>query len=112
MTKQTPNKTSRNFLQEYAGAFLFVLSFLIFVSVQTYLVYAPIRARSTPVDGPVAFGYILKAEQMNSGCFLQDCPALVDLREQLTEPAADLETGLNRVVEYHRVFVIYHPCIL
>lgn len=89
--------------------FLFIVSLLFFLVMHISLVYLPIRARAVPVETTVAYNYIQKAEQINSSCFFQDCPALDDLRTQLTEQTADLKTQSIRARIFHRTFVIYHP---
>jgi hypothetical protein len=96
-------------LKNYLGWIVFSICLSVFLFAQTYLIYAPIRSRSVPVETNVAYSLILKAEQIEASCFLQDCPALVDLKQQLTEPTADLEAQFTRAIEYHRVFVVYHP---
>jgi hypothetical protein len=40
---------------------------------------------------------------------LQDCPALNDLREQLTAPSKKLHISWVRYREYARAFLVYHP---
>jgi hypothetical protein len=54
-----------------------------------------------------AYTYIGKATQM-SECFVQDCPALKDLRSQV-EPSPDPEVNWIRNRQYHRVLYVYHP---
>lgn len=67
-----------------------LLSFAVMLLLQVNLTVSPIIARPAPVEPDDAYGYILKAEQMRADCFLQDCPALNDLRPQLLEQSPDL----------------------
>jgi hypothetical protein len=96
-------------LKKHLGWIVFTICLAVFLFFQTYLIYTPIRARSAPVETNVAYSLILKAEQIEASCFLQDCPALVDLWQQFTEPTADFKAQFTRAIEYHRVFVVYHP---
>jgi hypothetical protein len=72
------------------------------------MVVLPIRSRTVPVETDDAYTYIIKAAEMQD-CFLQDCPALNDLRQQLTAPAEKPETTWIRYREYVRAFTLYHP---
>jgi hypothetical protein len=89
--------------------YFFILSLIVFTLSQTYLTAAPHLSRQLPVEVDDAYGYILKAEEIRAGCFFQDCPALVDLREQFTSKSQDLSIAYHQAREYHRVFVVYHP---
>jgi hypothetical protein len=87
---------------------LFTAGILLFTLVQLTMVVRPIMSRTAPVETDDAYTYILKAAQMQ-GCFLQNCPALNDLREQLTAPSQKLHISWARYREYVRAFSIYHP---
>ncbi len=81
---------------------------LIYLVVQLRLVLIPILNRSVPVEADDAYTYIIKAAEMER-CFSQGCPALVDLRKQLTIPTSNELTTWLRYREYSRAFVVYHP---
>jgi len=98
-----------DFIKNYLGKGVFFLSLILFLVMQAYLIYAPIRARSLPIEPIVSYGYILKAEEMNSGCYTRDCPALVDLRRQFTERSSEVVEEFERAKGYARVIVLYHP---
>jgi hypothetical protein len=87
---------------------LFTAGLLLFTCVQFALVILPIANRTAPVETDDAYAYILKAAEMQN-CFLQDCPALNDLREQLTAPAEKPHISWLRYREYLRAFSVYHP---
>jgi hypothetical protein len=87
----------------------FLGALLIYFVLQMNLSVQPLVKRVSPVEVDDSYGYILKAEQMRAGCFLQDCPALVDLREQFLSPAPNPDLGFVRHREYHRVLEVFHP---
>lgn len=87
---------------------LFAAGVLLFISVQLSMVVRPILSRTSPVETDDAYTYILKSAEMQE-CFLQDCPALNTLREQLTAPSPKLHIAWARYREYVRAFAIYHP---
>ena len=87
---------------------LFAIGVLLFTFVQLMMVVLPIRNRTAPVETDDAYTYIVKAAQMQ-GCFLQNCPALNDLRQQLTAPSEKPNMTWIRYREYVRAFSIYHP---
>lgn len=87
---------------------LFATGLLLFTYVQLMMVVLPMRGRTAPVETDDAYTYILKAAEMQD-CFLQDCPALTDLRQQLTAPAKKQHIAWMRYREYVRAFSVYHP---
>ncbi|MGB8980318.1 MAG: hypothetical protein WCC12_00425, partial [Anaerolineales bacterium] len=87
---------------------LFTVGILLFSAVQLTMVILPIRSRTAPVETDDAYTYILKAAEMQE-CFLQDCLALNDLRQQLTTPAKKQHIAWMRYREYVRAFSVYHP---
>lgn len=107
-------KTSLSNVLSHAGTIsgvrwlLFTLGILLFTSVQLAMIILPIRSRTAPVETDDAYTYILKAAEMQD-CFLQDCPALNDLREQLTAPTKKQHVAWMRYREYVRAFSVYHP---
>ena len=84
---------------------LFILGVLLFIFVQLMMVVLPIRNRTAPVESDDAYTYIVKAAQMQ-GCFLQNCPALNDLRQQRTAPTEKPNMTWIRYREYVRAFSI------
>jgi hypothetical protein len=105
--------TSLRFLSEpniirWGRRLLFTAGVLLFTSIQLMMVVLPIMNRTVPVETDDAYTYMLKAVQMQS-CFLQDCPALNDLRQQLTAASEKPNVTWIRYREYVRAFSIYHP---
>lgn len=88
--------------------FLFIFATVFFVGVRLYFHTSSILQRDIPIEPDDSYGYILEAYQMKE-CFLQDCPALDSLREQLLLPSEDDYTATYRSREYFRVFTIHHP---
>lgn len=87
---------------------LLLLSATLFLATQTYLTAAPFLARELPVETDDAYTYIQKAEQMRT-CFLQNCPALNSLRQQILAPGGEESVKMIQDRQYHRLFVVYHP---
>jgi hypothetical protein len=98
----------RQWVRHYGARTVFLLGLLLYITLQLRLVLIPILNRSVPVEADDAYTYIIKAAEMES-CFLQDCPALVDLRKQLVETTPHEQTTWLRYREYSRAFVVYHP---
>src|SRR5690349_399174 len=92
----------------WAERLLFTAGVLLFTSVQLMMVIVPNRNRTSPVETDDAYTYILKAAEMQQ-CFLQECPALNDLRQQLTASSENEEISWLRYREYVRAFAVYHP---
>jgi hypothetical protein len=93
---------------QWGKRFLFTAGVLLFTSVQFAMVIRPIMSRTAPVETDDSYTYIIKAVQMQE-CFVQDCPALNDLRQQLTVPDKKPHITWIRYREYVRAFSIYHP---
>lgn len=91
------------------GVVLFLIGTFIFIASQFYIVAGSQTGRALPVEVDDAYTYIVKAVQMHEGAFLQDTPALNDLRAQLTQPHPNKGIAWERYRHYHRNFVIYHP---
>lgn len=87
---------------------VFALGLAVFLVLRIGLILLPMQARSAPIEADDAYNYILKAVQMES-CFRQDCPALEDLRTQLTAPSPHRGLAGVRGKEYWRGFFVYHP---
>src|SRR5215207_5540547 len=92
----------------WAERILFTAGVLLFTAVQLAMAIVPNRSRTAPVETDDAYTYILKAAEMQD-CFLQDCPALNDLRQQLTASSENQEISWLRYREYVRAFAVYHP---
>jgi hypothetical protein len=88
--------------------FFLVASFALFFVAQMTITVGPFLKRSVSVEADDAYSYIYKAEQFGT-CFLQDCRALNNLREQLTHPTDDLNIAAQQIRQYHRLFVTYQP---
>lgn len=86
---------------------LFPLGVLCFAAIQFTLVLYPVLTQETLVWAGDAYSYLAKAEQMRT-CPFQDCPALEDLRRQVS-PSDDPTINSVRAKQYHRVLYIYHP---
>jgi hypothetical protein len=81
---------------------------VVFLAAHLAIVGSAMAKRALPLTIQDAYSYIIKAAQMGD-CFLQNRPALNDLREQLTPPSADEEVALMRYRQRQRVFSIYCP---
>ena len=86
---------------------LFPLGVLCFAAIQFTLVLYPVLTQETLVWAGDAYAYLAKAEQMRN-CLFQDCPALEDLRAQVSS-SDDPTINSVRAKQYHRVLYIYHP---
>jgi len=93
--------------QRWGGVSIFALGLVVYLSVQTTFVLLPILHRATLIEPDDAYSYIVKAVQIES-CFLQDSPALNDLRPQIKLPTTDDKAAWQRFRQY-RLFHQYHP---
>jgi hypothetical protein len=91
---------------------LLVVGLLIYVGVQGYLTVTPLRHWTLTPEVDDCLTYVLKSQQMLE-CFDQRCPALNDLRDQLTQkpgdPPATPEASKQKGLVISRVFPVYHP---
>ena len=86
---------------------IFILGIIIYLVAQGILVNYPLWTRSLPPEPDDAYVYLSKAPQMEQ-CFLQGCPALRDLREQVNvkEPYGPAwEAARARIF----TLTVYHP---
>lgn len=90
------------------GKFWLPLAILIYLAAQLSLTF-PAFNGSNPIRDDDAYGYLLKASEIRDSCFMQDCPALNDLRQQFTFATNNPEVAAIQNRTYHRVFVVYHP---
>lgn len=93
------------------GWILLLLGLLVYIGVQGYLTVSPLQNWTLTPEVDDSLTYVLKSRQMLE-CFDQDCPALNDLRDQLTyKPGdpGDPEVYHQRVLAFSRVFPVYHP---
>ena len=88
---------------------LLSLGFVLFVGVQTYLAGSPLWSRQMLPEVDDSVTYVLKTVQMKE-CFFQDCPALEDLRQQLSFRTSDTDAA-HEVLLAKRVFPVYHPLL-
>ncbi len=65
--------------------------------------------RPSPPEPDDAYTYILKAAQVADGCALQDCPAVEDLRRQLSDSVSDPDANWLRYRMLMRTTLVYHP---
>lgn len=101
-------KTIDRFVNNPPAKALLVAAIVVYLIAQAYLTF-PSFGKGYPLRDDDAYGNLVKVAQIKEGCFFQDCPALNDLREQVTEPAEDAEIAGYRNRIYHRFFVVYHP---
>jgi hypothetical protein len=97
--------TPRRFSWERA---FFAGCLVVFLAAHLALVGSAILQRSVPLEPQDAYSYIVKAAQLGD-CFFQNCPALNDLREQLTPPSADEDVAWIRYRQRQRIFPVYSP---
>jgi len=86
----------------------FLLAVGVYVLAQAY-VTLPLINREIPIGGDDGYGYILKAAEIEAGCFTQNCPALNDLRTQFLTRTDNEDSAALRNREFTRLFVLYHP---
>ncbi len=86
---------------------IFILGVIIYLVAQGILLNYPLWTRSLPPEPDDAYTYMSKGPQMEQ-CFLQGCPALQDLREQVNvkEPYRQAWEAVRA-----RIFTlnVYHP---
>lgn len=87
---------------------VFAVGVILYVVAQFYLVLTPALSNAEPVEIDDAYSYIAKAAIMQD-CLAMDCPALTDLRPQLTNPSPDHEISLERWRQGTRLLLFYHP---
>jgi hypothetical protein len=87
---------------------VFSAGFLLYFTVNVGLALVRVQKRTVPIHADDSYNYILKAVEMAT-CFRQDCPALEDLRAQVTAPSADPEVTFRHWREHTRALVVYHP---
>jgi hypothetical protein len=95
-----------------AGAWhwlIFALGLGLFLYFQVGLVAGPFRVRDLPVESDDAYSYICKSAELLA-CPTQDCPALNDLRSQMTPAPDDPEALADQKWRRHaRLYTNYHP---
>lgn len=87
---------------------VFYIGVIIFMLARMNAVVKPIVESSYLVGQDDSYSYILKGIQTET-CFLQDCLALEDLREQLLIPTPDVILAQERYRQYARLFTYYVP---
>ena len=103
-----PNTASDRGTGTRAGFVTFGFGLALYLFVQLGLVAGPILTRSVPPGTTDAYVYIAKAQQI-LGCFRQRCPALSDLRAQVTIPTgATAKTAKLRSLAHQRELYQYH----
>jgi hypothetical protein len=97
------------FVRKWGRQSIFWGGILFYLFAHIGMIHLPtIFKRSVPVEPDDTYAYILKAEQMRS-CFWMDCPAVKDLRQQLSIPPTNEQSAWDRNRHYHRTVRIYHP---
>ncbi len=89
-------------------AFL-VLGIVIYVVTQLLFNSYVMHDRTLAYDPSDAYTYIVKAEQMEEGCFMQDCAAIKTLQSQLEGNTQNADLDWLRYRAYARVSLVYHP---
>jgi hypothetical protein len=80
---------------------------LLFVTLQSVLVFPALWDRSLPPEADDSLAFLVRTAKL-AECFPRDCPALEDLRQQFSEPAADPE--IKRQIGLASFpFPFYHP---
>jgi hypothetical protein len=87
---------------------VFCLGLAVWIAVQGAMINVPLWTRALPPEPDDSVSYILKTREM-AECPKQNCPALQDLREQLTAPGQTKETLALRSLAGSRIFPQYHP---
>jgi hypothetical protein len=88
--------------------FLFLAGLLVALALKLWVQEAPHLARLHPPEVDDTYAYLMKSAQMQ-GCFLQDCAALRDLRQQLAGTYATPEEAYRAWDVESRTFMVYHP---
>jgi hypothetical protein len=87
---------------------LFLTGLVVWIAVQGALTVVPIWSRALPPEVDDSLSYVLKSRLMEE-CYQRDCPALVDLREELHGRASDPKSYPHRRIARSRIFPTYHP---
>jgi hypothetical protein len=87
---------------------VFGIGLLLFVCVQSAVIYDPIWNRAMLPEVDDSYTYLVKTAEMEQ-CFFQDCPALQDLRKQLEISSGDRQTEMEKYLVEGRIFLVYHP---
>jgi hypothetical protein len=91
------------------GRLLCLGGLVIFILAQGALMNLPLANWSLTPELDDSLTYVLKTRQMQE-CWWQSCPALDDLRQQLTTaPASDPAAARQLDLARSRLFPIYHP---
>lgn len=89
------------------GWFVLLAGLALYTVVQGLLVWVPLWTRDLPPEVDDSLAYLVRTREMEE-CFFQDCPALLDLKEQrqigLDDPAVVRAHALSAFP-----FPIYHP---
>ncbi|MCE5333058.1 MAG: hypothetical protein LLG06_00555 [Desulfobacteraceae bacterium] len=92
----------------FASLLLFLAGIGLFLAVQGFLIVTPLRECAFFPKADDSLTYVLKTAQME-GCLLQDCPAYLELREQLNAPSQTPEAAHQRALAGSKLFPVYHP---
>jgi hypothetical protein len=84
------------------------LGLIAFVAIQTGFIAGPLWTRAMLPEVDDTYAYLVKTAEMEQ-CFLQNCPALEDLREQIPKHPSDKEIAWQKSLLEGRIFMIFHP---
>ncbi|MFZ2088485.1 MAG: hypothetical protein WAU47_07900 [Desulfobaccales bacterium] len=105
MTSETSTK------KPFYTKVILVLGFLTYVGMQGYLTVSPLWNWNLTPEVDDSLTYVLKSQQMVE-CYSKDCPALIDLRQQLFgkpgDPPPESEAYREKTLTSSRVFPVYH----
>jgi hypothetical protein len=87
---------------------VFIIGLVFYIITRINLVAAPIIENSIFLEPGDAYNFIVTGIQTRT-CFLQDCVALEDFREQLKVPSPETKIAELRNRQYHRLFTYYYP---
>ncbi|MCP4665845.1 MAG: hypothetical protein GY849_05725, partial [Deltaproteobacteria bacterium] len=89
---------------------VFLMGLIFWITVQGAFSLIPLWTRALPPEVDDSLSYVLKSRQMEE-CFYQDCPALSDLRKQLSKKYVNDHTRPERRLAGSRIFPVYHPLL-
>ena len=87
---------------------VFLLGLIIYIIARINFVVSPIFEKSVLIGQDDSYNHVVTGIQTET-CFLQDCNAFEDLREQLLIPTSDEHIAQMRDRQYTRLFIYYHP---
>ena len=98
------NQSRRNGLLSWA---VLVVGISLWFFAQGYLVLMPVFTRAMLPEPDDTLPYVLRTARLEE-CFSSNCPAIADLREQLSPPSPDYKVGVYRAWAAN-AFGTHHP---